>query len=317
MQLIAEKFAQDLAQVWPEGARDPSLRLGIAVSGGPDSLALLLLAHAVRPGGVSAATVDHGLRAESAAEAAQVAGVCRDLGVPHATLAVQVDPGNVQSEARAARYAALAGWMEREGVAALATAHHADDQAETLVMRLNRASGVAGLAGVRERGLVPGADSLLIRPVLGWRRAELAAVVAQAGLVAADDPSNRNPAFDRVRVRQALGGADWLDVGAWARSAEHLADADAALDWAAEREYGARVAREGLGVNYRPAAPRAIAIRVIARIVEEMDGARPRGNAVARAFESLLARQPVSIGDVVARPGPGVWSFMKAPKRRA
>lgn len=316
MQLSAERFAQSLAQVWPEGTRDPALKLGIAVSGGPDSLGLLLLAAAARPGGVCAATVDHGLRAESAAEAAQVAAVCRDLDVPHETLRVLVEPGNVQSEARAARYAALADWMAREGVAALATAHHADDQAETLVMRLNRASGVAGLAGVRERGWVPGAEHLLIRPVLGWRRAELAAVVGDAGLVAADDPSNRNTAFDRVRVRQGLAGADWLDVGAWARSAENLADADASLDWAADREYGARVVREGLGVNYRPAAPRAIAMRVIARIVEEIDGHPPRGNTVARAFDALLARQPVSIGDVVARPGPGGWSFMKAPKRR-
>ena len=316
MQLIADRFAQNLAQVWPEGARDPGLKLGIAVSGGPDSLGLLLLAHAVRPGGVYAATVDHGLRAESAAEAALVATICRDLGVPHAVLTVRVEPGNVQSEARAARYGALVGWMEREGLAALATAHHADDQAETLVMRLNRASGVAGLAGVRERGWVPGGEHLLIRPVLGWRRAELAQVVAQAGLSAVDDPSNRNPAFARVRVRQGLAGADWLDAGSWARSAEHLADADAALDWAADREYGARVSREGLGVNYRPAAPRAIAMRVIARIVEEIDGSPPRGNLVARAFDSLLARQPVSIGDVVARPGPGVWSFMKARPRR-
>lgn len=317
MQLIADRFAKDLAQVWPEGARDPHLKLGIAVSGGPDSLGLLLLAAAARPGGVLAATVDHGLRVESAGEAAQVAAICRDLNVPHQTLSVTVEPGNVQSEARAARYAALSGWMEREGIAALATAHHADDQAETLVMRLNRASGVGGLAGVRERGWVPGGEHLLIRPVLGWRRADLAAVVAQAGRSAADDPSNRNTAFDRVRVRQALAGADWIDVGAWARSAENLADADAALDWAADREYGARVVREGLGVNYRPAAPRAIAMRVIARIVEEIDGSPPRGTTVARAFESLLARQPVSIGDVIARPGPGVWSFMKAPKRRA
>lgn len=316
MQLTSERFAGDLARVWPEGARDPGLKLGIAVSGGPDSLALLLLAAAARPGGVCAATVDHGLRAESAAEAAEVARVCAGLGVPHAVLPVAVAQGNVQAEARGARYGALAAWMESAGLAALATAHHAQDQAETLVMRMNRGSGVAGLAGVRERTWVPGAEALLIRPVLHWRKADLGAVVVQAGLTPADDPSNRNLAFDRVRVRQALAQADWIDEGAWGRAAEHMADADLALDWAAEREYGARVEREGLGYTYRPAAPKAIALRVLARIVEEMDGEAPRGGAVARAFEALLARQTVSIGEVIARPGPGRWSFGKAPRRR-
>ncbi|WP_292965875.1 tRNA lysidine(34) synthetase TilS [Novosphingobium sp. UBA1939] len=311
------RFIGDLARIWPEGTRDPALKLGIAVSGGPDSLALLLMAAAARPDTVCAATVDHGLRPESAAEAADVARVCTKLGVPHRILRVDVVDGNVQAQARAARYAALAAWMEAESVAALATAHHADDQAETLVMRLNRASGVAGLAGVRERSWVPDADHLLIRPVLGWRRAELAEMVAQAGLVAADDPSNRNEAFDRVRVRQALASADWLDVGAWARAAGHIAEADDALDWAAGREYGARVLREGMGVTYRPAAPRAIALRVLARIIEDMDGEAARGEAVARLYDTLLARQPMSIGGLVARPGPQGWVLMKAPKRRA
>ena len=314
---LTDRFAGDLARIWPEGARDPAVKLGIAVSGGPDSLALLVLAAAARPDAVCAATVDHGLREGSADEAAEVARVCAKLGVPHRILRVDVADGNVQAQARAARYAALAAWMEAEGVTALATAHHADDQAETLVMRLNRASGVAGLAGVRERSWVPGAEHLLIRPVLGWRRADLADVVAQAGLVAADDPSNRNAAFDRVRVRQALAGADWVDVAAWARAAAHIAEADDALDWAAGREYSARVMREGLGVTYRPAAHRAIALRVLARIIEELDGEPARGEAVARLYDALLARQAMSIGGLVARPGPQGWVLMKAPKRRA
>lgn len=313
---MADRFAADLARIWPEGTRDAAQVLGIAVSGGPDSLALLRLAAQVRPGAVRAATVDHGLRAESAAEAAAVTQICAGLGVPHRVLCVTVAEGNIQAEARVARYAAMAAWMAEDGIAALATAHHADDQAETLLMRLNRASGVAGLAGVRERGQVPGTKAPLLRPVLGWRRVELARVVADAGLIAADDPSNRNAAFDRVRLRQALAGAEWLDVAAVAQSAAHIAEADVALDWAAAREWAEAVSAEGLGVTYRPRGPRAIALRVLARIVTEMDGAPPRGAAVARLFDTLIARQPASIGHIVARPMPAGWSFTKAPQRR-
>ncbi|WP_309621339.1 tRNA lysidine(34) synthetase TilS [Novosphingobium sp.] len=309
---MIERFSAALAALrFGEG------RLGLAVSGGPDSLALLLLAHALLPGRIAAATVDHGLRPESAGEAEHVARLCGGLDVPHATLAVVVDPGNVQSAARAARYAALGDWIQREGIVALATAHHADDQAETLLMRLGRASGVAGLAGVRARGTLPGTRLALLRPLLGFRRAELAAVVAAAGWQAVDDPSNRDDRFDRARVRKALAGADWLDVPALAASAAHLGDADAAIDWAAAREWQDCVVKAPLGLIYRPQAPRAVALRVIARIVAELDGEEPRGGAVARVFEALLAGQPASIGNLVARAGPDGWSFTKAPARRS
>ena len=313
---LSQRLLADLGRIWPEGMRVPTARLGLAVSGGPDSLALLLLANAARPGGIAAATVDHGLRPEAVAEAAEVARICARLGVPHITLRVNVADGNVQAGARNARYAALGDWLAAHALDALATAHHADDQAETLVMRLNRAGGVAGLAGVRERGRVPGTDRLLLRPLLGWRRAELGEIVAAAGLIAADDPSNADDRFDRVRLRQALTQADWLDVPAIAASAAHLADADAALDWAAAREWSEAVSRAELGVTYRPGAPRAIALRVLARIVRELDGEEPRGQALARLFDSLVAHQPASIGGLVARPLPDGWSFMKAPTRR-
>lgn len=276
-----------------------------------------MLAAEALPGRVEAATVDHGLRPESADEARDAAKVCAALGVPHAILGVTVEPGNVQSEARAARYAALAGWMDQRGLAALATAHHADDQAETLLMRLNRASGVAGLAGVRAKGLVPGTELPLLRPLLGWRRAELAGIVEAAGIAAAQDPSNANDRFDRVRLRKAMAGADWLDIPALAESAANLADADAALDWAMRREWVECVTRDGLGVTYRPQAPRAIALRVLARIVRELTGEEPRGSAVARLFDTLLAGQPASIGSLVVRPMRGAWSFTPAPKRRS
>ena len=309
---LTERFAADLAPLW-----NGQGKLGVAVSGGPDSLALLLVAHAALPGRVEAATVDHGLRAESADEAAMVAGICAGLEVPHQTLTVEVPAGNVQSEARGARYAALAGWMAERGIEALATAHHADDQAETLLLRLNRGSGVAGLSGVRARGLVPGTRLPLVRPLLGWRRSELVQIVADAGLDPVMDPSNENDRFDRVRMRKALAGAEWLDVPALAQSAANLTDADAALEWAAAREWGEAVSKGPMGYTYRPQAPRAIALRVLTRLVTELDGEAPRGSAVARLFDSLVARQPASIGGLVARAMPDGWSFTKAPKRRA
>lgn len=289
----------------------------MAVSGGPDSLALLVLAHATLPGQVAAATVDHGLRAESADEAAMVARVCAVLGVPHATLKVEVAEGNLQAEARAARYQALAGWMEAESLSALLTAHHADDQAETLLQRLNRGSGVAGLAGVRARGQVPGTRMPLLRPLLAWRRTELAGVVAAAGLEAVQDPSNTDNRFDRARIRKAIAGANWLDVPALALSAANLADADLALDWAAAREWQECVAKAPMGLTYRPQAPRAVALRVLSRIIRELDGSDPRGSQIAHLFEELLARRPASIGNLVARVTPEGWSFTKAPQRRS
>jgi tRNA(Ile)-lysidine synthase len=141
-------------------------------------------------------------------------------------------------------------------------------------------------------------------------------VIAASGFEAADDPSNRNPAYDRVRVRQALADAAWVDVPAWSQAAAHLADADAALDWAAAREWAEQVVKEPMGLVYRPQAPRAVALRVVARIVEQLDGQAARGQAVARLFDALVARQPASIGDLVVRPLPSGWSFMKGPKRR-
>lgn len=139
-----------------------SARFGVAVSGGPDSMALLDLAARAFSGRVEAATVDHGLREASADEAAMVADWCGNAGIAHATLhpkgAVR---GNVQSWARSQRYALLEEWRTAQGLDWLLTAHHADDQLETLLMRLNRGAGVGGLAGVRAR------QGVVLRPLLG------------------------------------------------------------------------------------------------------------------------------------------------------
>jgi tRNA(Ile)-lysidine synthase len=144
----------------------------------------------------------------------------------------------------------------------------------------------------------------------------LVAIAASSGLGAVADPSNTDPRFDRARMRAALAQADWLDRPALAASAANLADADLALEWAAAREWSEAVSRVPLGLVYRPQAPKAIALRVLARIVAELDGEAPRGSAAARLFAALLAREAMSIGGLVARVTPDGWSFTKAPQRR-
>ena len=275
----------------------------------------MLLAHAAMPGQFEAASVDHGLRPEAAGEAALAASICAGLGVPHQILRVTVADGNLQDAARHARYAALATWAAERGLAALATAHHADDQAETLLMRLNRGSGVSGLAGVRARSTVPDGELPLLRPLLGWRREELADVATQAGVDTAQDPSNTDQRFDRVRVRKALADADWIDPLALAVSAGNLADAETALDWAAEREWQEAVSDQGDCLRYDPAAPRAIRIRIVARIIAQLGGSA-RGSGVARLVDSLAAGEASSLGGVLARPKHGGWLFGPEPKPR-
>jgi tRNA(Ile)-lysidine synthase len=303
-----------LFRLWPEPSGEPELKLGLAVSGGPDSLAMLLLAQAAIPGQVEAATVDHGLRTEAADEAALAGRLCDQLGVPHQTLRVTVADGNLQASARSARYAALGTWAAARGIAALATAHHADDQAETLLMRLNRGSGVAGLAGVRARGMVPGSKITLLRPLLSWRRAELALVLSGAGVAGAQDPSNEDERFDRVRIRRELADAPWIDPLALAASASHLAEADAALDWAAAREWHECVVSEGGVLRYIPSAPRAVRLRLVARIIAELGGS-PRGGGVARLVDLLEAGEAGSLGGIIAKVKGGAWVFQLEPPR--
>ena len=225
----AATFREAISDLIGIAATDTA-QFGVAVSGGPDSLALLLLASAALPGRVKAATVDHGLRTASTAEATHVAGLCRELDVEHQILALD-EPitGSIQASARTARYAALDAWRRANGVDWLMTAHHADDQLETMLMRLNRSSGVAGLAGIRRR------NGFILRPLLAVRRDSLASLVADHGWTAIDDPSNHDNRFDRVRMRQALARTDWLNPGAAAAGADALADADAALHWVTTR----------------------------------------------------------------------------------
>ena len=315
---LLERFARDLDALVPADAR-----LGVAVSGGPDSLALLLLAAAVRPGDVEAATVDHGLRPASAGEADVVAQLCERIGVPHATLTVrwrEPPVTAIQERARRERYRLLGFWAEERGLRAIATAHHADDQAETLLMRLMRGAGVRGLSGMRLRSIAPGTEVRLLRPLLGWRRSELQQVCAAAGLTPTADPSNMDENFERVRVRGALGNAEWIDAAAVARSAANLADADSALDWAMRREWK-QAAREGPGViTYRPGdAPREIRRRIVARAVRKLasEGDKDlRGAELDRLMATLTECGSATLRGVLCRGG-AEWRFTSAPKRRS
>jgi tRNA(Ile)-lysidine synthase len=315
---LVERFRSDLDALVASDAR-----IGVAVSGGPDSLALLLLASAARPGLVEAATVDHALRAESRPEAEMVAQICNRLGVPHAILTARWDghpQTAIQERARGERYRLLGYWAEERGLAALATAHHADDQAETLLMRLNRGSGVRGLAAIRPRSKTPGSRVRLVRPLLGWRRSELQQICDDAGLTSAADPSNEDNRFERVRIRHALSKVSWLDPAAVARSAKHLADADSAVDWATNVEWERAVRQKGDVIVYRVTeAPSEILRRIIGRAIRRLateGDTELRGPELDRLLATLSEGGTATIRGVICRADAPEWRFSRAPARR-
>lgn len=314
---LVSRLAADLDFLAPADAK-----LGIAVSGGPDSLALLLLAAAARPGNVEAATVDHSLRQESAGEAKAVAATCKKLGVPHSILTVewkQKPESAIQERARIERYRLLAGWLADRDLSALVTAHHLEDQAETLLMRLNRGAGVRGLAGMRVAAPIPGASARLLRPLLGWRRSELVDICKASGLTPADDPSNLDEQFERVRIRNGMASADWLDPEGIARSATYLAQADVALHWAVDKEWDEQVSRSEREIVYRPAAPyeirRRIARRAVAAFAREGRGNALRGRELDRLVAILSSGRKATLRGVLCSGGEA-WRFAPAPRRR-
>lgn len=308
----AARFAAELVRL----RVTPDDRLAVAVSGGPDSLALLILARAAHPGRLIAATVDHGLRPEAAAEAAGVAAICAALGVEHHILPVSVAEAGegMQAAARDARYAALADWCVAHGIERIATAHHADDQAETLLMRLNRGAGLAGLAGVRAaRWLRPGLR--LVRPLLGWRKAELVAIVADAGITPVDDPANRDARHDRTAIRALLAANPLLDPLRIAASAAHLADSEAALDWVTRRVIEGRIEQQAGGMVLDHAGlPREIRRRAVSQILYDFSVITD-GPGLATLLSRLESGQAATLGGVKATPGER-WTFAPAPPRR-
>lgn len=315
----------------------PSI-IGVAVSGGGDSLALLHLMQRVAPQAgwrVEAATVDHGLRPEAADEARQVAALCRDWGIPHEVLrwADPQGPGNLMDRARRARRALLADWATRRGIGHVVLGHTADDQAETLLMGLSRSAGVDGLSGMRHAFREGGVA--FARPLLDIPRQALRDYLAGQGIGWIDDPSNENEAFTRVRARRALKAlkplgitvaslaavADHLDM---ARTALDTATAEAARRCVSERagavlldraeflrapmEIQRRLALQALRGLVGPGyPPREAELGRILWVLSAGGKATLRGTLVsASGNEAIFRREMRAVADLVAKPG-ALW----------
>ncbi len=303
-----ERFLSDLDRVT---GGQTHVQFGLCVSGGPDSVALLLLA---RDAGLAcqAATVDHGLRPEAKDEAQFVAKLCQELDIFHKIITIETKPvGNVSAWARKARYAALADWSAEAGIDRLLTAHHADDQLETMIMRLNRGSGVAGLSAIREQ------SDQVARPLLRWRKTELEGLVDECGITPCLDPSNKDDSYDRARLRKALVSATWLDPIAAAKSAEALAEAEIALQWATRQQMEHCISTLNDSIYIDPySLPKELLRRITISCLHRLNPvAEPRGEGLDRLLKTLSEGQTATLSGVKCVGGE-IWRFSKAPPRR-
>ena len=319
---LVDRFRSELNALVAAGTLTPDARLGLAVSGGPDSLALLLLSAAARPGQIEVATIDHDLRPESRSEAETVAQTCEKLDIPCAVLTIdwkQRPESAVQERARNARYSLLAAWAKKQKLDGVMTGHHLDDQVETFMMRLQRGSGIRGLAAMRRVVAMPGSDVPLIRPLLRWRRAELEQICAAAGVDPAKDPSNEDEQFERVRIRRALSDLQWLDPQSIGQSLIHLTRADGALQWAAAQEWERAVDVADGQIVYRPGGrPQEISRRIVARAIaglaNEGRGVELRGRELDRLLAALQSGGKATLRGVLCTGGEE-WRFVPAPDR--
>lgn len=303
--------AAEPAEPLDDAARDALLAgfaafpaLLIAVSGGPDSTALLWLAARWRDARAEGprlvvATVDHRLRPEAAAEAEGVARLSAGLGLPHRTLAWEgPKPAHgLQAAAREARYALLAAAAREEGASAIALAHTADDQAETVLFRLARGSGLSGLAAMRAVSAREGLA--LLRPLLGVPKARLVATLEAAGVPFVRDPANVDPRFARARFRRlapslAAEGLDARRLGLFARRVARLdAAAEAATDDAAALCLTAGPQAWRLAAGALGALPEEVALRLLGRAVAALGREGPvelgKLEALAAALRAHLA----------------------------
>jgi tRNA(Ile)-lysidine synthase len=218
----------------------------LAVSGGPDSTALLVLAarwakRRKRAPKLIAVTIDHGLRAEAAREASSVKRLARHLGVPHRTMRWRGSKpkSGSQEAARVARYRLLAKVAAQTGYTHILTAHTLDDQAETVLFRLARGSGLIGLGGMAYASPLPvGGETraFVVRPLLHLAKMRLVATLRASGIAHSEDPSNQNPRFTRVRLRTLMPrlALEGLDARGFARLAGRMRRADATIEFAVE-----------------------------------------------------------------------------------
>ncbi len=298
------------------GALDPSSlfrrlsgRAGLilAISGGPDSTALLWLVSRWRERPpVIAVSVDHGLRPEAADEVRLVAENAARLGLPSRIMrtAAPHAAGNVQDWARRARYRCLIATARDAGFDTIVTAHHADDQAETFLLRLARGSGVYGLAAMREEEPLDGIA--LARPLLGLSRATLAGIAVASGLPTVADPSNLDTRFDRVRMRALMPqlAEVGLDSSRLVETAGRLARAARALDHYAEALLTEHFQVDPFGTVSGPAAalgtvPEEVGLRALARVLRAVGGGDY--TPPLASLESLSAAIHAACGDATLK----------------
>ncbi|TAL28228.1 MAG: tRNA lysidine(34) synthetase TilS [Alphaproteobacteria bacterium] len=253
----AELFALCMQKL---GLDTPGTKIAVAVSGGGDSLALTLLMQQwveKRGGRMLALTVDHGLRPDSAAEAAGLHALLEKRGIRHDVLKwVGEKPHtHIQERAREARYALLLAACRREGFPTLALAHNLEDQVETFWMRLSKGSGLDGLAAMAPSRVVDGVN--IVRPVLSFSRADLREVCRDFGVEWAEDPSNRNEQFLRVKLRQVedLLAAEGMTPQRLSQTLQKLEEARDALQVWADEAAGKMIAfhPEGFATLNTPA----------------------------------------------------------------
>jgi tRNA(Ile)-lysidine synthase len=295
--LSANEFAALMARFTPF---EPSPHLAVAVSGGADSMALTLLADEwgrANGGAITALTVDHRLRAESAAEAVQVGAWLARRGIAHSILTCPSEPGGtggIQAAARAARYALLEEWCRANGVLHLLLAHHRDDQAETLLLRLARGSGLEGLAAMA--GVVERADCRLLRPLLGMPHARLVATLAAIFQPWIEDPSNHDRAYARVRLRESATALaeSGLSPARLAAAAARLGKARSTLETEVATLLAAAVELHPAGFarldqTRLTAAPSAVGRRGLAAVLGAVGGApfAPRSGRLDRLYDKL------------------------------